>query len=352
MSLPRYQIFISSTFKDLQEERQSVLNAILKLNQFPAGMEIFPAVDDTAWEHIEKVIKDSDYYVLIIGGKYGSIEASSGLSYTEKEYDFAVSQGIPVLAFTRSDEDSIPVGKAELDPDVREKLKKFKQKVGNKHHWNYWKNLDELKANVISSLSMTFVMNPQKGWVKSGGINNIELLERLAQLQKRYDELLDENSHYKDSLLDTDATKYLNDGEGVIVKYESPNDPKEIKLTFREIILAIGSDLLIQCETREIVRMLGLYIDCKCANVTDFDSKKRRGYRGTWLDEESESEIETQLLLLGVIEVGGFHKQTQSGTGPVPTTVIKRTWVFTEKGRAYFLNQKTLTKEKHLGFSE
>ena len=112
-------------------------------------MEIFPAVNDTAWEHIEKVIEVSDYYVLIIGGKYGSIESESGISYTEKEYDFAVSKNIPVLAFTRSDEDSIPVGKAEMNEEIREKLKHFKQKVGNRHHWNYWKTIDELKANVL-----------------------------------------------------------------------------------------------------------------------------------------------------------------------------------------------------------
>jgi len=197
MSQPRYQIFVSSTFKDLQDERQAVLNAILKLNQFPAGMEIFPAVNDTAWEHIEKVIEVSDYYILIIGGKYGSIEAESGISYTEKEYDFAVSKNIPVLAFTRSDENSIPVGKAEMNEEIREKLKKFKQKVGNKHHWNYWKTIDELKANVVTSLAFAFATNPQKGWVKVGGIDNTELLEQLAKTQKKLDELQIENKQLK-----------------------------------------------------------------------------------------------------------------------------------------------------------
>jgi len=57
MSQPRYQIFVSSTLKDLKDEREAVLNAILKLNQFPAGMELFPATNDTAWKHIEKVIQ-------------------------------------------------------------------------------------------------------------------------------------------------------------------------------------------------------------------------------------------------------------------------------------------------------
>lgn len=199
MTQPRYQVFVSSTFKDLRDEREAILNAILKLNQFPAGMELFPATNDTAWEHIEKIIKDSDYYVLVIGGKYGSMD-ETGISYTEKEYDFAVSQNIPVLAFIRSDEDNIPSGKIELDSDVREKLNRFKQKVGNEHHLNYWKSVEELKANVLSSLSMAFVMNPQTGWVKATGIDNTEILSRLAELQQKYDVLLIQNNGLQNSL--------------------------------------------------------------------------------------------------------------------------------------------------------
>ena len=70
----RYQVFISSTFRDLVEERQSVLKAVLELNHMPAGMELFPAGDDTAWKLIMDVIDASDYYVLIIGGRYGSLD--------------------------------------------------------------------------------------------------------------------------------------------------------------------------------------------------------------------------------------------------------------------------------------
>jgi hypothetical protein len=68
----RYQIFVSSTFADLQEERQAVMQALLSLEHFPAGMEAFPASDDDAWTLIQGVIDDSDYYVLVIGGRYGS----------------------------------------------------------------------------------------------------------------------------------------------------------------------------------------------------------------------------------------------------------------------------------------
>ena len=92
----RYQVFISSTFRDLLRERQAVLKAVLEFDHMPAGMELFPASDDAAWQLITDVIDASDYYVVIIGGRYGSLD-DAGIGYTEKEYDYAVSLKKPVM---------------------------------------------------------------------------------------------------------------------------------------------------------------------------------------------------------------------------------------------------------------
>ena len=56
----RYQVFISSTFTDLKDERQAVLKAVLELDHMPAGMELFPAADDTAWQLIKDVIASAE----------------------------------------------------------------------------------------------------------------------------------------------------------------------------------------------------------------------------------------------------------------------------------------------------
>jgi len=98
----RYQVFVSSTFRDLEAERQKVLQAVLEIKAFPAGMELFPSADDQQWEFIKREIESSDYYVVIVAGKYGS-EAEDGLSYTEKEYDYAVQLGKPVMGFLFKD---------------------------------------------------------------------------------------------------------------------------------------------------------------------------------------------------------------------------------------------------------
>lgn len=319
MSQPRYQIFVSSTFRDLQEERQAVLNAILKLNQFPAGMEIFPAVNDTAWEHIEKVIKDSDYYVLIIGGKYGSIDSESGLSYTEKEYEFAVSQNIPVLAFTHSDEESIPVGKSEINSDIREKLQNFKKKVGNKHHWNHWRNLDELRANVISSLSMAFVMDSQKGWIKAGGIDNIELLTRLADLQKRYDILQEENRNLHN--LQEDTSQFAQGNDLIEIKLFNNQERSfvEVTISWDEIFFEIADGLFSAKFTGNIIEKISKLLQQKYASEISTLTKEAEidisGYR---LQNKDFTMIQNQFLVLDLIsfidiEGGWFWKLSERG---------------------------------------
>src|SRR2546422_8195734 len=108
----KYQVFISSTFRDLAQERQETMKAVLDLGHIPSGMEIFPAADVEQVEFIKKIVDECDYYVLIIGARYGSTD-TEGVSFTEKEYDYAVVQKKIVLAFIHGDPGSIAVSKVD-----------------------------------------------------------------------------------------------------------------------------------------------------------------------------------------------------------------------------------------------
>ncbi|MBB4367601.1 hypothetical protein GGD63_000370 [Bradyrhizobium sp. cir1] len=92
-----------------------------KFGYLPAGMELFPASDQDQFEYIKRVIDRSDYYVVITAGRYGSV-ASDGLSFTEKECDYAMSQGIPVLAFLHKEPGSLPANRCEKDEAGRTSL--------------------------------------------------------------------------------------------------------------------------------------------------------------------------------------------------------------------------------------
>jgi hypothetical protein len=162
----RYQIFVSSTFADLQDERQAVMQALLSLDHFPAGMELFPASDEDAWTLIKGVIDDSDYYVLVIGGRYGSTN-EAGISYTESEFEYAAENGIPILAFVHQSPGQIPSGKTDQNDALRARLTTFRTRVETKHHAKYWSNPDDLKAKVIQAISAETKRNPREGWVRA-----------------------------------------------------------------------------------------------------------------------------------------------------------------------------------------
>ena len=99
----KLQIFVSSTFTDLKNERQAAVEAILKSGNIPAGMELFTAGNESQLQVINRWIDESDIYCLILGGRYGSIEPKTMQSYTELEYDYAVSQNKPYFSIVMSD---------------------------------------------------------------------------------------------------------------------------------------------------------------------------------------------------------------------------------------------------------
>jgi hypothetical protein len=119
-----HTVFISSTFEDLREERAEVQKAVLRLKCLPIGMELFPSADDDAWGFIKGEIERCDYYVLIVGGRYGSVD-KDGVSYTEKEYRFAVELNKPRLVFIRRNRDGLSPERREQDRDKHFKLDKF-----------------------------------------------------------------------------------------------------------------------------------------------------------------------------------------------------------------------------------
>src|SRR5258706_3862603 len=120
-SQPRYQVFISSTYEDLREERQQATQAILEAGFFPSGMELFPASDQNQWQLIQRVIEECDSYVVLAGGRYRSL-GPTGLSYTQMEDDYAVEKGIPVLGFVRGDPENIPSQICAIDDHQRRQL--------------------------------------------------------------------------------------------------------------------------------------------------------------------------------------------------------------------------------------
>lgn len=184
----RYQVFVSSTYADLKEERQQVLQTLMEMDCIPSGMELFPATDEEQWEFIKRIINDCDYYLLIIGGRYGST-TSEGISYTEKEFDYAVQIGLKVIALIHGSPAEIPFGKSEQNTELQERLLNFKDKVMNGRLVKFWKSADELPGLVALSLTKTIKTNPAVGWVRANNVASEEILSEINELRKQNSEL-------------------------------------------------------------------------------------------------------------------------------------------------------------------
>lgn len=183
----RYQVFVSSTFKDLEVERQEVMHALLELDCIPSGMELFPAANQAQWELIQKVINDCDYYILIVGGRYGTI-SDSGLSYTEMEYRHAIEQGKPVIAFLHKNPKDLSFANSETSEEGRAKLDKFRSDVETRM-CKYWSNATELGSVVSRSIVQLIKSTPAIGWVRGNEISSQKATSEILKLREQIDQL-------------------------------------------------------------------------------------------------------------------------------------------------------------------
>lgn len=177
----RYQVFISSTFEDLIDERKAIMEGLLKINCLPAGMELFPAADDDQWTLIKGVIDQCDYYLIVSARRYGSVDAE-GISYTEREYDYAVEKGIPVIGFLPKNPGSIISDKVETDNGAPAKLETFQKKIKSRMV-SFYESAAELQANVIIGVMNLQNNRPSHGWVRGDQAMTDQTRADIAELR-------------------------------------------------------------------------------------------------------------------------------------------------------------------------
>ena len=208
----KYQVFVSSTYRDLTTERQEVIQALLELDCIPVGMELFPAADDDQWTLIKRLVDDCDYYILIIGGRYGSLN-KNGISYTQMEYEYALSKGIPVISFLHKNPDNIPIGKCEKDPELILKLNAFKE-LAQKKMCRFWEGAADLGSQVSRSLVKLIKDKPSVGWVKASMLPSQDAINEILDLKSEIELLKIELEKTKN--IAPEGTEDLEQGEDIV----------------------------------------------------------------------------------------------------------------------------------------
>lgn len=170
-----YTVFVGSTFEDMKDIRAAVLRRLNSSEEYKAiGMEDFPAADGRQLPYIKERLKGTDIYVLILGGRYGSLipkirPGEEDKSYTQKEYEMAMADpDIRVLAFLCSNPGDLPEKKRWKDDKEHELLTKFRDKVKDDHTFMPWGAQDspeKIAGDVYQSLAQ-MDKSALRGWVR------------------------------------------------------------------------------------------------------------------------------------------------------------------------------------------
>lgn len=242
-----YQIFVSSTFRDLEKERQEVIAAVVGSGNMPIGMEYFPSTNATPFEYIKTMLEKSDYYILILAGKYGSIDENTGLSYTELEYDYAQQLGIPTMVFLHSDINTLPMSANEVNAEIISKLQNFREKASHSLV-KMWSTAQELKSQVLQSIYTTIQTYPRIGWVRADSTEQTTDNFDYSQIA------------YRTATKDLVFWELTHDGETFYEK----------DITWEELVKSVFPSLQQMVSRFEIRRI----IEHKCGDILDDDFER------------------------------------------------------------------------------
>jgi len=327
----RYQVFVSSTYADLKEERQHVIQALMEMDCIPAGMELFPAADEEQWEFIKKVVDDCDYYLLVIGGRYGST-TDDGISYTEKEFDYAVEQGLKVVALIHGAPDDISFGKSEKDAELREKLLAFKDKVMTGRLVKFWQVASEIPGLVALSLTKTIKMYPAVGWVRANHVASEDILSDInnlrkenTNLQKTVNELSSQQTSAIEGMADIDSEFTINGTYYVRRPGYSQNSKYTFSstITWRELF-ALISPYLVEHPNDEIV---------KSKLASSLLEREEKSGTTISINDQKFKTVTIQLEAYGLITTS-YNKTTKGG--------MALFWQLTKKGKQLMIESRVV----------
>lgn len=299
----KYSIFISSTYKDLKEYRKNIHDSIIRSGHFPIAMENFTASDKTQWEIIKPLIDSCDYYVLLVGFSYGTIDKSENISYTEKEYNYALSINKPILSFILDDS-----FKGNTTCEHENRLNLFKNKIlQNNKLAQYCKKKSEISTDIITALNKEYKRNPQNGWIRN---------RDYQILKQKYEDL---SLDYDCIINPTDFSDLIDlDNKVTLTGHYSNYNNWYITTTFKKVFIVI-SQLINKFPMEELLfEMLAQ----KLEYIGEIPEYKIH------IDTDSKMKIRNRLKKSNLITLSSY--MTEKGK--------TKYWKLTKKGEEYFLS--------------
>lgn len=186
----RYQIFISTSGRDMQPERMVLSQTLVGMGFFAWGLEHRTPLTTTL---ARRQIDECDYVILLLGSQYGE-QAISGVSYLSLEYEYALSQAKPIIVFMHEQPENREIDLQETHPQLKDKFLTFRKKLLHEaEHIFYFKTPRELELAVRLNIPLMVEQHMGQGWVPAHQAQQLEdeiklLKSKILQLEQRVTE--------------------------------------------------------------------------------------------------------------------------------------------------------------------
>jgi hypothetical protein len=335
MARKKYQVFISSTYEHMKGIRQAAVESILRAGHIPAGMELFSAGDESQLDVIRRWIEESDIFMLILGGRYGSIEPKSGLSYIELEYEHAQKHDKPYFSLVLSEE-GMRLLEQQFGPEARETAQSarydgFKSRVLSKVS-RIVDDEKDVKLCTMESIHNVEDKHSLTGWVRGNDQVDVQpLLNQVNKLQETMNELTAENARLKQEIGESTQIKDLaglSDAVSIPIKYVNEfrgyDRDKTVTLTWAQLFGLLAPKLL-EHPSDSLVRT---YLTTELLRLVGVD----KAYQAD-MPEQSFQTIKVQLEAMGLVIVD--YTATVSGG-------MALFWNITEHGKKKMIELRTV----------
>jgi hypothetical protein len=269
------------------------------------------------------VIDECDYYLLIVGARYGSTD-EEGVSFTEREFNYARSIGKMVIALLHNDIENLPMKNFDADPSLKIKLDTFRDKVKSGRMVRYWNNRDQLIAAIMQAIVKAINTYPATGWIRGDAAASDEIMQQFMHLRTTYDELATQyNALLSENSAKLEGLASLNDVFLIRFRYTfghfgHTKQSGELKITWAEILKIVGPDLYSPVAPAVINNNIRIYI---------YDLNRDR--TSISVNQGDADTIKVHLSALGLIKI----EAANSKSGGVAEFVS-----LTEKGRSELLS--------------
>ena len=154
--------YLSSTYSELTEHREAVIAAIRTFSaqskEKYVNYEVFdpnalPYEGQSLLETCISQVKEADYFILLLGWRYGYVPDGGPVSIIELEFNEAIQRGIPRFCFVIDDRQPISPRHVETGEGA-EKLRRFKTRVESEHVVGRFTTPDDLARQIITSISI------------------------------------------------------------------------------------------------------------------------------------------------------------------------------------------------------